>query len=87
MVGIPECVFSPTVLTSDSPADGSTNTRSEPSDVAKNVRMMVSGIVSYTAGLRYQGHQSYVSFHLHVLVRPTRECRDIFALSACHHSH
>ena len=40
--------FSPTVLTSDSPADGSTNTRSGASDVAKNVRMMVSGIVSYT---------------------------------------
>ena len=42
----------------------------EPSDVAKNVRMMVSGIVSYTRGLRYQGHQSYVSFHLHILVTP-----------------
>ncbi len=70
MVGTLNAFFSPTVLTSDSPADGAPILAQEPSDVAKNVRMMVSGIVSYTAGLRYQGHQSYVSFHLHVLVPP-----------------
>lgn len=40
--------FSPTVLTSDSPADGSTNTRSGAFWRCENVRMMVSGIVSYT---------------------------------------
>lgn len=45
----------------------------EPSDVAKNVRMMVSGIVSYTRWPGYQGHQSYVSFHLHVLVPPYKK--------------
>ncbi len=46
----------------------------EPSDVAKNVRMMVSGIVSYTRWPPgYQGHQSYVSFHLHVLVPPYKK--------------
>ena len=43
----PECVFSPTVLAL-APADRSTILAQEPSDVAKNVRMMVSGIVSYT---------------------------------------
>lgn len=41
----------------------------EPSDVAKNVRMMVVT----PAGLGYQGHQSYVSFHLHVLVPPYKK--------------
>ncbi len=64
MVGIPNAFFSPTVLTADYPADGSTILAQEPSDVAKNVRMMVSGISVTPAGLHYQGHQSYVSFHL-----------------------
>ena len=60
----------------------------EPSDVAKNVRMMVSVLSVTPAGLRYQGHQSYVSFHLHVLVPPYKRMpRHLCLLSACHHSH
>lgn len=45
----------------------------EPSDVAKNVRMMVSVLSVTPAGTGYQGHQSYVSFHLHVLVPPYKK--------------
>ncbi len=37
--------FSPTVLTADSLLTGAPILAQEPSDVAKNVRMMVSGIV------------------------------------------
>ncbi len=62
MVGSLNAFFSPTVLTSDSPADGRPILAQEPSDVAKNVRMMVSVLSVTPAGLRYQGHQSYVSF-------------------------
>ncbi len=49
--------------------------------------MMVSGIVSYTRWPALSGPQSYVSFHLHVLVPPYKRMPRIFALSACHHSH
>lgn len=42
----------------------------EPSDVAKTCVWWFPVLSVTPAGLRYQGHQSYVSFHLHVLVPP-----------------
>lgn len=42
----------------------------EPSDVAKNVRMMVSGIVSYTRWPALSGPPKLCIFHLHILVTP-----------------
>ncbi len=68
---------------------GSTNTRSrEPSDVRKTSVMMVSaGIVSYTRWPALSGPPKSCIFSSSRFSTALQECRDIFALSACHHSH
>lgn len=80
--------FSLTVLTSDSPADGAPILAQEPSDVAKNVRMMVSGIVSYTRWPALSGPPKLCIFSSSRFSTALQEnAATSFALSACHHSH
>lgn len=59
----------------------------EPSDVAKNVRMMVSGIVSYTRWPGLSGPPKLCIFSSSRFSTALQENAATSILSACHHSY
>lgn len=88
MVGIPECVFHRLFLLLILLLTGAPILAQEPSDVAKNVRMMVSGIVSYTRWPALSGPPKLCIFSSSRFSTALQEnAATSFALSACHHSH